>query len=130
MEDHFIVSSYFTYETSLASRAGPISDLVVNPVALKINVTLDDDRFSCTVYQIYPLPTPATYPNGAGTPRKCFLFRLASAAAVKLAISVDVSFVDFCKRFVNVNHLCQKQTIFIFDVAATAATNCSIWVGE
>lgn len=25
----------FTYETSLASRAGPISDLVVKPVALK-----------------------------------------------------------------------------------------------
>ena len=24
-----------TYETSLASRAGPMSDLVVNPVALK-----------------------------------------------------------------------------------------------
>lgn len=25
----------YTYETSLASRAGPISDRVVNPVALK-----------------------------------------------------------------------------------------------
>jgi hypothetical protein len=24
----------------------------------------------------YPLPTPATYPNGAGTPKKCFLFRV------------------------------------------------------
>ena len=22
----------------------------------------------------HPLPTPATYPRGAGTPRKCFLF--------------------------------------------------------
>lgn len=24
----------------------------------------------------YPLPTPATYPKGAGTPKKCFLFRV------------------------------------------------------
>lgn len=24
----------------------------------------------------YPLPTPATYPNGAGTPKKSFLFRV------------------------------------------------------
>lgn len=38
----------------------------------------------------YPLPTPATYPSGAGTPRKCFLFRLANAAAVIFAI------INFC----------------------------------
>lgn len=24
----------------------------------------------------HPLPTPATYPKGAGTPKKCFLFRV------------------------------------------------------
>lgn len=24
----------------------------------------------------YPLPTPATYPNGAGTPKKCLLLRV------------------------------------------------------
>ena len=44
-----------TYDISLASLAGPISDLVVKPVA--------------------PRPTPATYPNGAGTPIKCFFGR-------------------------------------------------------
>lgn len=38
----------------------------------------------------YPRPTPATYPNGAGTPKKCFLFRFAKAAADKFAIAKKV----------------------------------------
>lgn len=46
---------------SFASRAGPISERVVNPVA--------------------PRPTPATYPRGAGTPRKCFLLLLPNCEA-------------------------------------------------
>lgn len=38
------------------------------------------------IYCTYPLPTPATYPSGAGTPKKCFLFLLAKAAADIFAI--------------------------------------------
>lgn len=40
----------------------------------------------------YPLPTPATYPKGAGTPKKCFLFRVFSETE-GTAISADRLFV-------------------------------------
>lgn len=83
---------FFTYETSLASRAGPISDRVVNPVALRgkrevnyifipiiiiilVNCMVIYNYMLC-VKKTYPRPTPATYPRGAGTPKKCFLFRV------------------------------------------------------
>lgn len=54
-----------------------------------LTVELSECFFTCYgFYKIYsnswrnahPLPTPATYPKGAGTPKKCFLFRLTKAA--------------------------------------------------
>lgn len=36
-------------------------------------------QFIELIIDAYPLPTPATYPKGAGIPKKCFLFLFAMA---------------------------------------------------
>lgn len=43
--------------------------------------------------ETYPLPTPATYPKGAGTPKKCFLFRVFS--------ETEGTAIFTCRLFMN-----------------------------
>ena len=46
----------------------------------------------------YPRPTPATYPNGAGIPRKCFLFLFASDVEAMITVLNQFLFLLIVKR--------------------------------
>lgn len=37
---------------------------------------MDIYNYILCMKETYPRPTPATYPRGAGTPKKCFLLRV------------------------------------------------------
>ena len=65
-------STHTTYGTSPASLAGPISERVVNPVAL-IATRQRTNMWRDSIIA-YPLPRPGTYPSGAGWPKNDFLF--------------------------------------------------------